>query len=183
MAMMVCIPEFGRLLTARLLDHHSITRSFETVQADISGPVKPLIEEFIKDVGVGLGVLTALNNLKAKVAFRKFDTLAETLFIAHREGYSNEALRALEKAVEAIENDVKAIEALQLKVKKKKRDLFYVVIASWAFPVVLSSMNTGNTSIFLDTLTGKLLIFSYLLSTFWVLIKGEEYLGLKLEEL
>lgn len=183
MSLMVSIPDFGRVLIARLLDHHSIVRAFEMAANDISGPMKIPAQEFVQDAGVGIGVGPALENLKVKIAFRKFNTFAETLLIAHREGYSNEALRAMEKAVEAVENDVKAIETLHLMTRKKKRELVYVVLAAWAFPVVLSFMNTGNVNIYLDTLPGKALMFSYIVSTLFVLIKGEDYLGLKLEEL
>jgi len=183
MAMISSIPEFGRILAARLIDCHSIVRAMETTQNDISGPVKTISEEFVKDIGVGLGVQPALENMKSKAGFRKFNTLAETLLIAHREGYSSEALRAIEKAVEAIENDVKAIELLHIATRKKKQELLCVVLASWAFPVILSFMNTDNVNIYLDTPAGKILMFSYIISTLLVLTKGEEYLSLRLEEL
>jgi len=183
MSLMMSIPDFGRMLIARLIDHHSIVRAMELTQDDIHGPMKVTIEEFVKDVGVGLGVRPALDNMRAKLGFRKFNTLAETLAIAHAEGYSGEALKAMEKAVEAIENDVRAIEALEITARKKKRELACVVAASWAFPAVLSFMNTGNVNIYLNTIPGKVLIFFYLVSTLFVLIKGEEYLSLNLEEL
>jgi Flp pilus assembly protein TadB len=183
MAMMIAIPDFGRILIARLIDHHSIIKAFEISQKDISGPMQVMVEEFVKDTGVGMGVQPALENLKKKAAFRKFNTFVETLLIAHQEGYSSEALKAMEKAVEAIENDVKAIETLPITTRKKKRELWYVVLASWAFPVLLSFMNSTNANIFFDTLYGKLLIFSFIICTLFVLIRGEEYLSLKLEEL
>lgn len=183
MALMNSIPDFGRILTARLVDHHSIVKAIEITQKDITGPMKPIAADFVKDVGVGLGVEPALENVKAKVSYRKFSTFIETLLIAHQEGYSAEALRALEKSIEAVENDVKAIEALQIATRKKKRELMYVVFAAWLFPVVLSFMNTDNANIYLDTLAGKILMFCYIVSTIIVLIKGEDYLSLKLEEL
>ncbi|GAB4263856.1 type II secretion system F family protein [Thermincola ferriacetica] len=183
MALMVAIPDFARILIARLVDHHSIVKAFEMTQKDCFEPMKTLAQEFVKDVGVGIGVQLALENLKVKVSYRKFNTFIETLLLAHQEGYSTEALAAMKKAVESIESDIKAIEALQITTRKKKRELFSVVIASWLFPVVLSFMNTDNTNIFLDTFSGKVLIFLYIISTMVVLIKGEDYLSLKLEEL
>jgi len=182
-ALLTAIPDFGRILTARLVDHHSIVRAFEIIQNDVSEPVKTLAADFLKDTGVGMGIEQALENLKARVAFRKFDILVETLLIAHHEGYSSEALRAMEKAVEAIENDIKAVEILEITSAKKKKELIYIVLASWAFPVILSFMNTGNANVYLDTVPGKILMFSYLVSTLFVLIKGEEYLSLRLDEL
>ncbi len=183
MSLMVTIPDFGRILIARLVDHHSIVKAFEVAQNDVVGPMKTLAEEFVKDVGVGIGVQQALDNLKAKISFRKFNIFVETLLIAHQEGYSTEALKAMEKAMEAIENDVKAIEVLQITTRKKKRELLAVVFASWAFPIILSFMNTTNANIYLDTFSGKVLMFCYIISTMFVLIKGEDYLNLKLEEL
>jgi len=128
-------------------------------------------------------VKQALENMKAKIAFRKFDTFMETLLIAHQEGYSTEALRALEKAVEAIENDIKAVQMLEITSVKKKKELLYVILASWCFPVLLSFMNTGNINVYLDTPYGKILMFSYIISTLLVLLKGEEYLSLRIDEL
>lgn len=183
MSLMMSVPDFGRLLNARLIDHHSIVRAFEITHQDLTGPIKTMVEEFVKDVGVGIGIPQALENLKAKVGFRKFNTFAETLLIAHQEGYSEEALRAMEKAMEAIELDLKAIEVIQFTTRKKKRELFYVVIAAWIFPVLLSFMNADNANIYLDSVAGKILMFSYIISTLLVLMKGEEYLSLKLEEL
>ncbi|WP_418790310.1 type II secretion system F family protein [Phosphitispora sp. TUW77] len=182
-ALLTSIPDFGRILTARLVDHHSIVKAFEIIQNDVTEPVKTLAADFLKDTGVGMGIPQALENLKARVALRKFDILAETLLIAHYEGYSSEALLAMEKAVEAIENDIKAVDMLEITSAKKKKELVYIVLASWAFPVILSFMNTGNVNVYLDTIPGKILMFSYLVSTLFVLIKGEEYLSLSLEEL
>lgn len=183
MSLMMSIPDFGRLLIARLIDHHSIVRAFEITQQDLTGPIKVMVEEFVKDVGVGIGIPRALQNLKAKVGFRKFNTFVETLLLAHQEGYSTEALRAMEKAMEAIELDLKAIEIIQVTTRKKKRELLYIVIAAWAFPFLLSFMNSDNVNIYVDTLQGKILMLSYILCTLFVLMKGEEYLSLKLEEL
>ncbi len=182
-ALLNAVPDFGRILTARLVDHHSIVRAFEIIENDVTEPIKTLAADFLKDAGVGIGIPQALENLKARVAFRKFDTLVETLLIAHYEGYSPEALRAMEKAVEAIESDIRAVETLEITSAGKKRELLYIILASWAFPVILSFMNTGNANVYLDTVPGKILMFSYLVSTLFVLIKGEEYLSLKLDEL
>jgi hypothetical protein len=183
MSILITIPDFGRILIARLLDHPSIITAMEITQHDIQGYIKEAVINFIKDVGVGRGVEEALDIMSIKIGFRKFNTFVETLLIAHQEGYSKQALRALEKCIEGIENDVKAIETIELTTKKKRRDLTIGVLAAWAIPALLSFMNTDNSNVFLDTIPGKVLIFSYIIASVYALIKGDEYLSIKIEEL
>jgi hypothetical protein len=92
-------------------------------------------------------------------------------------------MKALDKAVEAIEFDLRAIEKVKEQSKLKKKKLYTSLGTAWLFPLILSFVNTGQTNVYMNTISGKILILMYVLGSLYVFCKGEEYLSLNLDEI
>lgn len=172
------------LLLSRLPDQQNITKAMEQTRDELQdSQVRKLFEGYLKDVAIGGSVQEALLNLQKKVSLRKYDNLLEYLIQAHYEGFTAEALQALNKALEAIEFDLRAIEKVKEKSRAKKKELYISLGIAWMFPFVLSMANTGEHNIYLETIAGKVLMLFYIAGSLYVLLKGEEYLSLNLDEL
>lgn len=173
-----------RMILSRLPEQQNITKVIEQTKADILDKrVRDLFEGYMKDVAIGGSVHDALMIMKRKVALRKFDVVVEYLVQAHYEGFTMEALRALNKAIEAIEFDMRAIEKVKEQSKAKKKSLYTTLATTWFFPIILSMANTGEKNIYLETMPGKILLLLFVIGSFYVVLKGEEYLSLNLDEL
>lgn len=173
-----------RMLLSRLPDQLNVTRAMEITRNETGDEqIRRLLDGYIKDVAVGASVQDALHNLKKKVGLRKFDVFIETLIQAHYDGFTPEAVKALDKAVEAIEFDLRAIEKVREQSQTSKRKLYTALGTIWTFPPILSMVNTGKNNIYLQSLPGKILILLYVVGSLYVYVKGEEYLSLNLDEL
>ncbi|HHY05582.1 MAG TPA: hypothetical protein GX532_01170 [Clostridia bacterium] len=173
-----------RLLLSRLSEQQNITRAVEMTRDEIvDKEIKEIFNGFLRDVAIGGSVRDALFNLKKRVNFRKFDLYVEHLLYAHYEGFTVEAINALDKAVQAIEFDLRAIQKVKEQSREKKKKLYLALGLAWFFPIILSFVSTGEANIYLHTLPGKIVIFCYVLGTIFVYIKGEEYLSLNLDDL
>lgn len=173
-----------RLLLSRLPDQQNITRAVEMTRDEIvDKEIKEIFNDFLRDVAIGGSVRDALLNMKKRVNFRKFDLYVENLIHAHYEGFTVEAINALDKAVQAIEFDLRAIQKVKEQSREKKKKLYLAMGIAWLFPIILSFVSTGSTNIYLHTLPGRIMILFYVLGTIFVYIKGEEYLSLNLDEL
>jgi len=173
-----------RMVLSRLPDMQNITKVIEITKAEILDKrVRDLFEGYLKDVAIGGSVQEALLIMKKKVALRKFDIVVEYLLQAHYEGFTAEALKALNKAIEAIEFDLRAIEKVKEQSRNKKKSLYASLGMAWFFPFILSMANTGDRNIYLETLPGKILLLFYIIGSLYVFLKGEEYLSLNLDEL
>ncbi len=173
-----------RLLLSRLSEQQNITRAVEMTRDEIvDKEIKEIFNGFLRDVAIGGSVRDALFNLKKRVNFRKFDLYVEHLLYAHYEGFTVEAISALDKAVQAIEFDLRAIQKVKEQSREKKKKLYLALGLAWFFPIILSFVSTGEANIYLHTLPGKIVIFCYVLGTIFVYIKGEEYLSLNLDDL
>jgi len=173
-----------RMLVSRLPDLQNITKAMEQTRDEIGDErVRELFDGYLKDVAIGGSVHEALLNLKRKIKLRKYDIFVEYLIQAHYEGFTAEALQALSKAIEAIEFDLRAMEKVKETSRNKKRSLYSSLGIAWFFPFILSMANTGTKNIYLETVPGKILILGYIVGSLYVLIKGEEYLSLNLDEL
>lgn len=173
-----------RMVLSRLPEQQNITRVIEQTIADIvDRRVRDLFEGYLKDVAIGGSVHDALIIMKRKVNLRKFDVVVEYLIQAHYEGFTLEALKALNKAIEAIEFDIRAIEKVKEISRAKKKSLYASLGMAWFFPFILSMANTGEKNIYLETVPGKVLLLLFVVGSLYVVIKGEEYLSLNLDEL
>ncbi|MDD2212523.1 MAG: hypothetical protein PHV56_06130, partial [Clostridia bacterium] len=114
---------------------------------------------------------------------RKFTDFSETLFLAHTEGLNQQSITTLNMIIDTMVEDVRAIKNLELLSKKDKRDLLIVIIVSWLIPVALSFLNANNINLFLETLIGQMIMFLYFLTTIFVIVKGDEYISLNLDDL
>ncbi|MGI6587191.1 MAG: hypothetical protein ACOX2N_06845 [Peptococcia bacterium] len=173
-----------RLLLSRLPEQQNITRAVEMTRDEIvDKEIKEIFNSFLRDVAIGGSVRDALFNLKKRVSFRKFDLYVEHLLYAHYEGFTVEAISALDKAVQAIEFDLRAIQKVKEQSREKKKKLYLALVIAWLFPIILSFVSTGHSNIYLHTFPGKIVILGYVLGSIFVYIKGEEYLSLNLDEL
>lgn len=173
-----------RMLISRLPEQKNITKAMEAARDEVSEPlIRQLFTEYLRDVTIGGSVNEALQNMKGKVKLRKFHIFIDTLIQSHYDGFTAEALNALEKAVEAIEFDLRIIEKVRIKNALKKKNLYSALGVAWLFPLILSMANTGPKNVYLHTLQGKVLLFLYLLGSIYVFVKGEEYLSVRLDEL
>jgi hypothetical protein len=142
-----------------------------------------MLDEVLRDIGLGGGVQEALTRWKHHIELRNFDTFIDLLIQAHLDGWTEPALKALDKAVEAMELDLRAIGTVREKSRNKKKQLYGALAMSWVFPPVLSMIGVGSGNIYLDTLPGKLLMFAYLAGSMYVMIQGDSYLSLNVDEL
>lgn len=173
-----------RMLLSRIPDQQNITRAIEVTRDEVVDEnIKQLFTNYLSDVAIGGSVRDALLGMKRKVSLRKFDVFIEHLIQAHYEGFTTDAMKALDKAVEAMEFDLRAIEKVKEQSRNKKKQLYVSLGTAWLFPPILSFVNTGHTNVYLNTLAGKILMLFYFLGSLYVCVKGEEYLNLNLDEL
>lgn len=173
-----------RMLISRIPDQQNVTRAIEVTRDEIGEEIiRGLFDGYLQDVGLGCSVRDALINMKRKVNLRKFDAFIDNLIQAHYDGFTREAIKALDKAVEAIEFDLRAIEKVKEQSTRNKKKLYATLAVSWMFPPLLSMVSTTGKNIYLDTFLGKILIFLYVVVSIYVYVRGEEYLSLNLDEL
>lgn len=173
-----------RMLVSRIPDQKNITKAIENTRDEIAEPsIAEVFNEYLRDAAIGGSVVDALQNMKNKIKLRKFHIFIDTLVQTHNEGFTTEAMNALEKAVEAMEFDLRILEKVKIQNALKKKNLYSALGVSWLFPFILSMANTGSTNTYTHTVQGKVLIFFYVAGSIYIFIKGEEYLNLRLEEL
>lgn len=173
-----------RMLLSRIPDQQNITRAIEVIKDETTDEnIKKIFTDYLSEVAIGGSVRDALLGMKQAVRLRKFDVFIEHLLQAQYEGFTSNAMKALDKTVEAIEFDLRAIEKVKEQSKLKKKQLYTTLGTTWLFPPILSFVNTGYTNVYLNTVAGKILILMYFLGTLYIVEKGEEYLSLKLDEL
>ncbi|MDX9871864.1 MAG: hypothetical protein RBT41_05560 [Clostridia bacterium] len=184
MALLSKLTDPLRMLLSRLPEQPNITRAIEATRDETADErIRTLFTDYIADTKSGTGVRDALLNMKNKVGLKKFDVFVDHLIQMQYEGFTSDAIKALDKAVEAIEFDLRAIEKVKEASKNKKRQLYSALGVTWLFPPILSFVHTGNTNIYLNTIAGQILMFLYFLGSLYVFTRGEEYLSLNLDEL
>jgi Flp pilus assembly protein TadB len=173
-----------RQIIARLPDQGNFVRALElTVQGQLEPGIAVMLQEVIKDVSLGCSMEAALKHWRQSVRLRKFNHVVDTILQAHYEGWTKVAMDSMDKAVQAMEADLQAIKLAQQKSRSRKRQLYLTILTAWSFPLILSFLNSGGNNIYLCTLPGKVLVFAYVVGTFFVIVKGQEYLSLNVDEL
>lgn len=173
-----------RILISRIPDQGNLARALDQVRREVRDEtLREMLDEVLRDIGLGGGIQEALTRWKHHIGLRNFDTFIDLLIQAHLDGWTEPALKALDKAVEAMELDLRAIGMVREKSRNKKKQLYGALAVSWVFPPVLSMIGVGTGNIYLDTLPGKLLIFAYLAGSMYVMIQGDNYLSLNVDEL
>ncbi|MDR1194183.1 MAG: type II secretion system F family protein [Peptococcaceae bacterium] len=184
LASLTALTDCLRQLLARLPDQGSLSRALEMVLESSGDRESTLIMgQVLDELRLGSSVREAIGLWQNKVGLKKFDHVAETMIQANKDGWTPAALSALDKSVQALEADLRAVLLAAQKSVSKKRQLYTTLLTSWSFPVILSLMNTGQKNIYLHTLAGKILIFAYVAFSLYVVVKGQEYLSLNVEEL
>jgi len=177
------LPDSLKYIVARLIDYGSIPKAVEASLADLSPQFRGPFTKFLNSIKMNLTVEQALHELAAEVKIRKFTDFTDTLLLTHTEGINQHSIATLERIIDTMVEDVRAIKNLQLLSQKDRRDLIIVIIVSWFIPIALSFLNTNNANLFLDTLVGQIIMFLYFLTTVFVMVKGDEYLSLNLNDL
>lgn len=173
-----------RQLLARLPDQGSLSRAIEMViESDGRGERTKILRQVLEELRLGSSVREAVVLWQNSIKLKKFDHVAETLIQANKDGWTPAALRALDKSVQSLEADLQAVLLVAQKAAGRKRQLYAALLMSWSFPVVLSMLDTGQKNLYLYSLPGKALIFAYVAVSLYVVVKGQEYLSLNVEEL
>jgi len=173
-----------RILLSRIPDQQNITRALEKTRDEVTDErIRRLFDGYFQDMAISGSVRDALLHMKKNINIKKCDLFFTNLILAHYEGFTVEACKALDKAIEALEFDLRAIEKVKEQNRIKKRKLYLTLGTVWLFPVILSFVNMTGTNIYLNTLPGRLLIFLYFAGSVFVYVKGEHYLSLHLDEL
>lgn len=177
------LPDSLKFVVARLIDYGSIPKAVEASLPDLSPQIREPFIKFLNSIKINLTVEQALSELSREIKIRKFTDFSETLFLAHTEGLNQQSITTLNMIIDTMVEDVRAIKNLELLSKKDKRDLLIVIIVSWLIPVALSFLNANNVNLFLETLIGQMIMFLYFLTTIFVIVKGDEYISLNLDDL
>jgi Flp pilus assembly protein TadB len=181
---LIVLTDCLRQLLARLPDQGSLSRAIEMViDSDGRGERSEILRQVLEELRLGSSVRDAIVLWQEQIRLKKFDHVAETLIQANQDGWTPAALKALDKSVQGLEADLKAVLLTAQKAAGRKRQLYAALLTSWSFPLILSLMDTGQKNLYLYSLPGKLLIFAYVAVSLYVVVKGQEYLSLNVEEL
>ncbi len=174
-----------RQLVARLPDQGSLIRAMEVQLAVQPGHrLAPVLGRVLEELRLGSGLEEALELWQERMGLRKFDSVVRTMLQAQKEGWSPQAVKALDTAVGALEQDLQAVRLAAQKAAARKRQLYLALATAWSFPLILSFFSTGEgKNVFFSTLPGQALMAAYLSGSLYVLIKGQSYISLNVEEL
>ncbi|MDR0468441.1 MAG: hypothetical protein LBH09_00525 [Peptococcaceae bacterium] len=173
-----------RQLLARLPDQGSLSRALEVViESDSRGTATGMLRQVLEAMRLGSTVREAVGLWQSEIGMKKFDHVAETLIQANADGWTPAALKALEKSIEGLEGDLRAILLVAQSAVNRKKQLYLALATAWSFPLILSMMDTGGANLYLHTMPGKILIFAYVAVSLFIVVKGQEYLSLNVEEL
>ena len=182
--MLTTLTDCLRQLIARLPDQGSLSRALEmVVESDGGGKDTRILRQVLDALQLGSNVRDAIGLWQDMVGMKKFDYVAETLIQANQDGWTPAALKALDKSVEGLEGDMRAILSVAQSAASRKRQLYMALATSWSFPLILSMMDTGHKNLYWHSLPGKLLMFAYIAVSLFVVVKGQEYLSLNVDEL
>jgi len=177
------LPDSLKFIVAKLIDYGSIPKAMESALPDIAPHIREPFNKFVKSIKLNLTVEQALKELANEVKIRKFTDFTETLLLAHTEGINEHSVNTLNTIIDTMVEDVRAIKNIQIICKKDKQDVLVVLLVCWFIPIALSFLNSNNINLFLDTFIGQMIMFSYFLTTIFVVVKGDEYSSLDLDEL
>ncbi len=173
-----------RQLLIRLPDQGSLSRAMEMVaERESDGEAMAIARVVLDELRLGADAKDAIGLWQRMVGLRKFDHVAQTLIQSNADGWTPVALKALEKSVEALEADLRAVRLTEQKAADRKKQLYMAIAIAWSFPLILSMMDTGQINIYLHTAAGKLLIFAYVTVSLYTAAKGQEYLSINVDEL
>ncbi|OAB30517.1 type II secretion system F family protein [Paenibacillus macquariensis] len=177
------LPGNLKLLTSKLIDFPSVQSALEQSVNDMHGETKTFFEEMLADLKTGFSVESALIEMKRKTCIKRFDDFAEKLLMADEQGFHDRSIHSLKETGRDMTADNLVLKEMQIKAKKDMRNLYIVTILSWAMPTVLSSVNTNNSNVFLDTQYGQIYIVFFVLVTLYSIIKAEDFVSLNLDEI
>ncbi|WP_258297744.1 type II secretion system F family protein [Paenibacillus peoriae] len=177
------LPDNLKTLTSKLIDFASVLSALEQAVPDMYGQTKIVFQAILNDLTLGFTLDKTLEEAQKKIKVQRFTEYCEKLLMAEQEGFHEQSIRSLKETTKEFSLDNTMIRDLQIKSKKDKRQLVIVIILAWFVPVVLSTMNTGNANVFLDTFLGQMYIAIFVLASVFVLVKSDEWLAVNLEEL
>lgn len=177
------LPDNLKMVVSKLNDFPSLEKAFEMAQPDYTGECGEYFRKAYEGLKVKLPADKVFEELNRAVRVNKLRDFTDKLLMASLEGFHKKSLDSLKETIKDISYDIKMIKSLELKSKRTYKRLYSVIGMSWAMPIMLSTMNSQNGNVFLNTFYGQLFIVVFFLITIFCIIKGDEYLSLKLEDL
>ncbi|NHN34888.1 type II secretion system F family protein [Paenibacillus agricola] len=177
------LPDSMKMYTSKLIDFPSLERALEMALPDFNGESRVFFEKALKGLKLNLPAEQVFKELNKEVRVKKFNDFTDKLLMANREGFHLRSIESLKETNRSLSYDVKLIKGIDLKNKQKYQKLYAMIVLAWAMPAILSTMNTGNGNVFLNTLHGQIYIVVFFIITIFCVIKGDEYLTLNLEDL
>lgn len=178
------LADFLRRFLAHLPDQGNLNKALErSLEGDVDKQIETVFAGVLQQIKLGESTRAALESCQQQLGLRKFGHILEIMIKAHQEGWSESAQKAMDKGIQAMEADLRAIEWVGQKQKKRFQKLMLMLATAWSFPFVLSMLNLPDKNIYLSTILGQILIASYLFSSFYVIKKGYDCFSLEVDEL
>lgn len=177
------LPDNMKVLISKLNDFPSLERAFEVSLPDFVGDCGDHFQNAYKALKVKLPPAQVFDELNRNVRVNKLKDFTEKLIMASKEGFHLKSIESLKETQRSISFDIRLIKGLDLKAKAIYRKLYAVIIMSWAMPLMLSGMNTNNGNVFLNSLHGQVFIVVFFIVTIFCIVKADDYLSLKLDDI
>lgn len=177
------LPSNLRLWISKLGDFGHVQKSLEAALPDMEGSTKVIFQSACDKLRIGLPLQRVLEEVYAAVRIRKLEDFGDKLQMAQMEGFHGRSLESLKETVEQIGEDIAQVKELEIEAKSKRRQLVIIVAMSWMMPMLLSSLNSSNGNLFLDTWYGQIFIVSFATASLFAVGKGDDFLSLNLDEL
>lgn len=177
------LPSNMKMLVAKLKDFNSIERALGVALPDMYGETKKHFERAYHGLVVKEPIADVMREWQESVRLNKFTDFTDKLLIANEQGFHEKTLSSLKESIEYIGYDVQLIKKEESKTRKRYQRLYTVIGASWAIPAALSTMNVDNANIYLDTFWGQIYTCIFFLATIFCIVKGDEYLTMRLDDL
>lgn len=175
------LPDNLRVFTSKLNDFPSVLAALEQSVPDMYGETKGYFYDMLTDLKTGFSLDSALADVKQKIQIKRFDDFAEKLQVAEEQGFHERAIQSLKESAREMTEDNLILKDLQIKAKKDMRNLYVITIMAWILPIMLSTVNTDNSNVYLDTLYGQAYITLFVLITLYSIVKAEDYISLNLD--
>jgi len=175
------LPDNLRVFTSKLNDFPSVLAALEQSVPDMYGETKEYFYDMLTDLKTGFSLDSALSDIKQKIQIKRFDDFAEKLQVAEEQGFHERAIQSLKETAREMTEDNLILKDLQIKAKKDMRNLYVITIMAWVLPITLSTVNTDNSNVYLDTVYGQAYITLFVLITLYSIVKAEDYISLNLD--
>lgn len=177
------LPSKMKLYVSKLSDFPSLELALENALPDIHGETRASFEKAYNGLTLKLPPAVVIAEWRKEIRIKKFTDFTDKLLMAHEEGFTERSIKSLNETAAGMGSDVKLLKTIQLKNKRKYRSLYMTIAVAWLIPIMLSTMNSQNGNVFLNTIHGQIFIALLFMVSIYSIVKGDDYLSLNLEEL